>query len=223
MNVPREEWIGVPVPDPGIPKELVLAARNSIKDNVRVSNCGRRFWELTGGVLRCAACGYAMGTNFITPRATGYYRCSGRYRSGVRVCSETKVFRAEETEAFVWRFVSGVLKDPVRLERGLNEMLEREKTLASRGPDDEEEAWLKRLAELKTQEDRLLDLYLEGKVDVDRYEARAAQIKQARKTVEDELARSKSRAIHIELLERDKDALLNHYAQVVPESLQRKS
>jgi hypothetical protein len=26
----------------------VLAARDAIKDNERVSNCGRRFWELTG-------------------------------------------------------------------------------------------------------------------------------------------------------------------------------
>lgn len=54
VPVPREEWIGVPVPDPGIPRERVLAAREAIKNNKRVSNCGRRFWELTGGVLRCA-------------------------------------------------------------------------------------------------------------------------------------------------------------------------
>jgi hypothetical protein len=54
VAAPREEWIGIPVPDPGIPREWVLAAREAIKDNERVS---RRFWELTGGVLRCAACG----------------------------------------------------------------------------------------------------------------------------------------------------------------------
>jgi hypothetical protein len=66
VDVSREEWIGVPVPDPGIPSEWVLATRDAIKDNERVSNCGRRFWELTGGVLRCAACGSAMATNYIT-------------------------------------------------------------------------------------------------------------------------------------------------------------
>jgi site-specific DNA recombinase len=53
VDVPREEWICVPVPDPGITREWVLAAREAIKDNERVSNCGRRFWELTGGC--CAA------------------------------------------------------------------------------------------------------------------------------------------------------------------------
>ena len=40
VDVPWEEWIGVPVPDPGIPREWVLAARDAIKDNEKVSNCG---------------------------------------------------------------------------------------------------------------------------------------------------------------------------------------
>jgi site-specific DNA recombinase len=82
VDVSQEEWSGVPVPNPGIPREWVLAARDAIKDNERVSNCGRRFWGLTGGVLCCAACGSAMATNFITPRKTGYYRCGKRYRVG---------------------------------------------------------------------------------------------------------------------------------------------
>src|SRR5215217_5532360 len=47
----------------------------------------------------------------------------------------------------------------------------------------------------------------------------AAQIKQWRKTVEDELARIKGRAAHLEQLERDRDALLNHYSRIVPERL----
>ena len=106
MRVSREEWIGVPIPDPVIPREWVLSARNAIKVNEKVSNCGRRFWELTGSVLRCAACGGAMATNFITPRKTGYYRCGKRYRLGAHACSQGKNLRAEETETVVWGFVS---------------------------------------------------------------------------------------------------------------------
>ena len=53
LDVPREEWVGVPVPDSGIPREWVLAARQAIENYEKTSNCGRRFWELTGGVLRC--------------------------------------------------------------------------------------------------------------------------------------------------------------------------
>src|SRR4051794_32401973 len=46
---PKTEWIGVPVPDSGIPREWVDAAREAIKDNRRTANSGARFWELSGG------------------------------------------------------------------------------------------------------------------------------------------------------------------------------
>src|ERR687893_2057843 len=193
VDVSQEEWIGVPVPDPGIPREWVLAARDAIKDNERVSNCGRRFWELTGGVLRCAACGGAMATNYMTPRQTGYYRCGKRYRVGKHVCSQGKNIRAEETEAVVWSFVSRVLKSPERLRRGMDEMLDEMKTLTSRSPSDDEENWLKKLAEREAQEERLLDLYLEGKLEVSRYESRVSQLKLSRKTLEEELERIRDR------------------------------
>jgi site-specific DNA recombinase len=219
VDVPREEWIAVPVPDPGIPKEWVLAARDAIKDNERVSNCGRRFWELTGGVLRCAACGGAMATNYMTPRQTGYYRCGKRYRLGEHACSQGKNFRAEDTEALVWQFVSGILKDPAKLRRGINKMLDEMKTLASRHPSDDEETWLKKLAELESQEERLLDLYLEGKLEVGRYESRVSQLKQSRKSIEEELGRIRDRTSHIERLEHDRDALFSYYSQLAVERL----
>jgi site-specific DNA recombinase len=219
VDVPPEEWIGVPVPDPGIPREWVLAARNAIKDNVRVSNCGRRFWELTGGVFRCASCGSAMATNYITPRQTGYYRCGRRYRLGQHACSQGKNIRAEDTEAVVWGFVSSILKDPERLRRGIDEMLAREKASAPRDPGEDEEGWLKKLSELETQEERLLDLYLEGKLEVERYESRVSQIKQSRKTIEEELGRIKNRVAHIEHLEHNRDTLLSHYSRIAAERL----
>ena len=53
MLRPREEWIAVPVPDSGIPREVVDAARGIIKDNRAASKAGRRFWELSGGLVRC--------------------------------------------------------------------------------------------------------------------------------------------------------------------------
>jgi len=219
VDVPREESISVPVPDPGIPREWVLAARDAIKDNEKISNCGRRFWELTGGVFRCAACGSAMATNFITPRKTGYYRCGRRYRVGEYACSQGKNIRAEETEAAVWDFVSGILKDPERLRRGIDEMLDRERALTSRSPGDDEESWLKKLSELVAQEERLLDLYLEGKLEIGRYESRVSQIKQSRRTIEDELERIRNHAAHIERLEHDRNALVSHYSRIAADHL----
>jgi site-specific DNA recombinase len=219
VDVPREEWIGVPVPDPGIPKEWVLAARDAIKNNEKVSNCGRRFWELTRGVLRCAACGGAMATTFHPLRKMGYYRCGKRYRLGAHACSQGKNFRAEDTEAGVWNFVSNFLKDPERLRRGLDEMLDRESALNSRAPGEDEEGWLKKLSELEVQEERLLDLYLEGKLESDRYESRISQLKRSRKTIQEELEHIRNRTTHLERLERDRNALLSHYSQIAAEHL----
>ena len=76
-----------------------------------------------------------------------------------------------------------------------------------------------KLAELETQKERLLDLYLENKLDMDRYEKRHAQIEQSLKTVQGELTRIEGRAAHVDLLERDRDALLNNYSRIVPEHL----
>jgi site-specific DNA recombinase len=45
---PRDEWIAIPTPDAGVPREHVEAAREAIKDNVRPSNAGHRAWPLKG-------------------------------------------------------------------------------------------------------------------------------------------------------------------------------
>jgi hypothetical protein len=60
----------------------------------------------------------------------------------------------------------------VCLERGLDEMVEQEKALISRGPGQDTDTWLKKLAKLETQEERLLDLCMESRLEVDRYEKR---------------------------------------------------
>jgi hypothetical protein len=221
VEVPQDEWIGVPVPDPGIPREWVLAARDAIKNNEKISNCGRRFWELTGGMLRCAACGGAMATTFHPECKMGYYRCGKRYRLGTNACSQGRNFRDEDAESKVWNFVSSVLRDPERLRSGLDEMLNREKALSSRAPGEDEEQWIKKLSELEVQEERLLDLYLEGKLESDRYESRVTQLKRSRTTVQEELEHSRNRTARMERLEQDRDALLNYYSRIAVEHLDK--
>ena len=90
---PVEERIGVPVPDSGIPREWVDAARGNLSKNRKPANAGRRFWDLSAGILRCAACGRAMsparqeeGTS-TTPAArdrTGRIRAATRRNSTPR-------------------------------------------------------------------------------------------------------------------------------------------
>ena len=108
----------------------------------------------------------------------------------------------------MWNFVSSVLKDPERLRSGLDQMLDREKALSSRAPRENEEGWLKKLSELEVQEERLLDLYLEGKLELHRYELRITQLMRSRMTVQEEPEHIRNRTARIERLEQDRDALL---------------
>lgn len=109
----REQWLAIPVPDSGLPHDLVDAARAAIKGNRRSPRSGRRFWELSG-LLRCSRCGYMMNAQTTTGGRSRehvyfYYRCGGRYRSR-NGCDRDKSHHAEEVEARVWKYVRDLLK-----------------------------------------------------------------------------------------------------------------
>src|SRR5919107_397291 len=156
IDKPRSEWIAVPVPESGIPREWVDAAREAIKDNQRQSANGDRFWELSGGVLYCAECGCRMTVHATLDSRRGksycYYRCPKRGRHGVqKVCINGKHHRAAEAEAAVWNLVSGLLKAPERLRAGLDEMIEQERAGMRGNPDQEAASWMEKLSEVEQE------------------------------------------------------------------------
>jgi hypothetical protein len=63
---PRKEWIAVPIPNAGISRDWVDAAREAIKDNRPVSSTGRRQWPLSGG---CSCVADAGGGCSLTAQA----------------------------------------------------------------------------------------------------------------------------------------------------------
>ncbi len=217
VPAPREDWIAVPVPDAGIPKEWVLAAREAIRDNEWSSNAGDRMWELTGGVIRCAECSRAMSVNHIRVRGRAYYRCTGRYNGGVeRRCSMSHTVRAEDAEARVWGFVRGVLTDPERLTRGLDKMLEGER----KPPDKSDEAsWLRRVSNIDRKQERLLNLHLEGDITTATFRAKSAELREVRQGAQKELEACRQARSRVEDIERSKEALVAHYASLVPQGL----
>ncbi len=218
VQAPREEWIAVPVPDPGTPKEWVLAAREIIRENKWSFNAGYRTWELSGGLLRCAACGRTMSVNYLLAKDRGYYRCTGRYNGGVENrCSMSRTVRAEEAEAKVWEFVHGILTNPARLSAGLEKMQDNE---AAGAPAAEEEAfWLKQISEIERKEERLLDLRLEGDITTEQFRARSAAHQEAKEAATVSLETACSRRARLEDFERDKEALLEYHARLIPEDL----
>ena len=125
VTKPREEWIAVPVPDAGIPRELVDAARTTLRANARTSSAEERFWELSGGIVRCRLCGRRMSPSTTKKGGKTYhYRCDKRWQGNAAACSHEKHHRADRLEQMVWVFVSDYLKNPERLRTGLERMVE---------------------------------------------------------------------------------------------------
>ena len=222
---PRSEWVAVPVPDPGIPREWVDAAREAIKDNVRPSANADRVWQLSGGVLRCAGCGCRMGAHTTNDGKGGgrkyfYYRCPTRGRHGPHhACVNGRHYRAEPLEDYVWGFVAGLLKDPDRLRAGLERMVEREGASSRGNPDEEVRAWVERLGQIDRKRSGFQDVAAEGLITIDELRAKLAALEEGRKTATAEVERIRERAERARALESDKEALLRTYSAMVPAGL----
>jgi site-specific DNA recombinase len=220
---PKEEWVAVPVPDSGIPREWVDAARDTLKGNSVPSSAGRRVWEISGGIATCKVCGRNMMIHSVMPpRAKGrrfYYRCRTRSRDGAEACSHRKCHRAEEVESRVWDLISGLLKDPERLKAGLEEMIEQERAGLRGDPDQEAKAWLEKLSEVDQERRGYLRLAAKGRMTDEELDEALAELENIRETAEKELKAISARRETLENLERDKDALLEYYARMTPAAL----
>lgn len=217
----QEEQIAVPTPDPGIPRELVDAAREAIKDNHRAPSANRRFWELSGGLARCGLCGGRMQPDSKTVRGKHihYYRCAKHRKNGTAGCANYKSYPAPEIEAQVWNYVRGLLTDPETLREDLERMIELVREEMRGDPDREAQAWLRKLDETDRKRSGYLDLAAEGIMGRDELKTKLATLDETRKTAERELAALKDNERRIEMMERDKEAVLEHYAALSPAAL----
>jgi site-specific DNA recombinase len=220
---PKEEWIAVPVPYAGIPREVVDAARAAIKDNRRSPNAGRRFWELSGGILRCATCGHTTVSHSVRAHSGThyhhYYYCRNHHKHGDAECTHRKNHRAPDTEERVWDLISGLLKDPERLRAGLDEMVEAERAGMRGDPEAETLTWLARISTLDSKRSRYQDMAAEGHITFDELGAKLRELEGQRTTAEEELDNLQLRRARLEDLERDRETLLREYAGMLPERL----
>jgi site-specific DNA recombinase len=221
---PREEWVAVPVPDSGIPRETVEAARHIVANNKPCSSNGDRFWELSGGVLCCSECGRRMRTS-VTRKKDGkcyfYYSCASRREGNLSSCSNRKTHRAERIEPAVWDLVSELLTDPERLRAGLDAMVEQERSGSRGDPDREARAWLERLSEADRMRAGYQELAAKGLMTIEELSARLEELEATRRTAADELEAIRRRAERLAGLKQDRDTLMEFYAGAVPEDLER--
>jgi site-specific DNA recombinase len=219
---PKTDWIAVPVPCSGIPREWVDAARDAIEDNRRTSSAGQRTWTLSGGLFVCGACGRRMAavtTNRPNGKRYFYYRCPRRVQDGSSACSQAKYHAADNVESGVWNAVRRVLTEPDRLRAGLEHLIEQEGRGLRGNPEGEADAWLEKLAETDRKRNGYIDLAADGIMSREELKAKLAQLDETRRTAERELEALRVRRERLEEMQRDKDALLAHYAALAPEAL----
>ena len=223
----KSEWIAVPVPDAGISRELVEAARQTVLNYRPTSKAAGRFWELSGSIMYCAVCERVM-----KPQKTGYtkrsgekryvyyYRCPRAYGYDGK-CPHRKNLRADKLEPAVWDLVSGLLKDPERLREGLERMIGEERKDIGGDPDREARVWLEKLAEADRKRSGFQDMAAEGLITFDELRAKLADLEEIREFARQELEALEGRQACLRDLERSADTLLEHYADMVPEALNK--
>jgi hypothetical protein len=205
---------------------LVEAARQAIKDSRIPSRAGggKRFWELSGGVIFCDECGRRMKPDRKKGRDPttfyNYYRCNTHRDRGPEACPNRKKRRAEKIEREVWAFVSSLLQNPEQLKLDLERLIEEEKFMVRDDPEREAQTWLRKIEELDRQRARAQVLAIEGLLSHEELRAKLSQIEEGRQTAQRELAVLTSRKDKVEQLERDAEVLLSSYAEAVPEVLE---
>jgi site-specific DNA recombinase len=210
---PKEEWIAVPVPESGIPREWVDAAREEIKDNRRSPSTSGRFWELSGGLLRCGHCDANM-RNYLTLGSRDpdvwyfYYRCARRAEKGGEACPHKRMYPATDVERRVWEFVSDLLTDPDQLRADLYAMIEEERNGMHGEPEQEAKPWLNKLAQVESKRSRFQDMAAEGYITFDELGAKLSELEEIRTIAVEKVEAIRNYQECIEEMEKDRDALL---------------
>jgi hypothetical protein len=213
----RSEWIAVPVPDAGIPLDVLEAARRTVRDYKTGSRASGRVWELSGAVARCALCGRSVRPRPVkyklkdgSEKTMNYYRCSKAFGYSGR-CEHTKGYRAEELEGRVWDLVLSLLRDPERLRSALDKLIEQERRAHQGDPEREARAWLKKIAEVEHLRGRYQDMAAEGLITFDELRAKLESLEEKREAARRHLEALEDRRRRLAELEHDKATLLEAY------------
>jgi site-specific DNA recombinase len=219
---PKEEWVGVPVPDAGIPRETVDLAREAVKYN-RSSPRGKRFVELSGGVFLCGVCGRRITPNRRrrspdSPYMT-YYRCNTRHKRGREACTMGRRWRADTVEPLVWSHVVDMLIDTDRLQAGLQRLLGEERAQGYGDSDGEARIWTDKLTAIERKRSGFQDMAAQGLITFDELGVKLAELEANRAGAQRELEAIYYRRERLERLEKDTDEVMRTYSGALPGNL----
>ena len=103
----------------------------------------------------------------------------------------------------------GLLKDPERIQAGLDRLIEEERTSVGRDPGRDAEFWSKRMAEAERR--GYHRLAARGHMSDEELTAALSDLDEAREAAERELETARARGETLRRLEHDRDALMGSY------------
>ncbi len=136
---------------------------------------------LSGGVLRCAVCGYAITGENIRRRLAGggcnthvYYKCGNNHKPGDHPPVR---WRERELERAVLDELDSIRIPQPRLRAWFRDALEAMFADLTRAEAERRRLLAKRRSELAGMQDRLLNAFLQGVVDEAAFNAKAAELR----------------------------------------------
>jgi site-specific DNA recombinase len=218
----RSEWIAIPIPNAGIPKEVVESARRTLEQNRASSKADDRTWELSAGIFRCGHCGRAMATHAtFYIRKDGekaryhYYRCQNA-ATHKELCPYRRSYKADRLEEKIWQVVSQALKRPERLRAGLEEMIRQEEKALSNNPKKQAEIWRIRIFEVNEKRKRYQEMAAEGLIDFDELREKLFELDEQKELAEREIETLQEKEHRLDEMRREKDELLNNLVALTP-------
>jgi site-specific DNA recombinase len=177
-ELPRAEWIEIPVP-PIIGEDTFALAAERLQSNKKHAPRRTITLSVVQGLVSCAKCGYGLyrTSTRSTARTIYYYRCLGSdgwRRLGGPVC-DCRPVRQDLLDEVVWREIVRLLEDPGLIQEELDRRLE-----AARNADPtrrREEALRRDLARVRKSIERLLTAYQESLLSIEELRSRMPDLR----------------------------------------------
>ena len=185
---PQEEWIAIPVPAIIDERTHQQAKAQLARNSVLSFRNNTRNDYLLRCLLTCKTCGLAMFG--ITIRSgdgrpsNRYYKCHGKdclSRDLEQPCPQSRA-KADELDSAVWEHVKGLLNDPAKLLEQF-EAYARQADEKATKEDSENEVWRRQLRRLDREEERLIDAYQTGVIDLEDLKGRRSAIASKRQAL----------------------------------------
>ncbi len=161
---PKEEWIAVPTPAI-LTMETYEIAQRQVARNKTMSPRNSKREYLLSGLLFCKQCSRRLAGGAMSNAKSRYYRCTSRQRPDLHAGCLTKSVNADNVENLVWSALIKYLSDPNIILADLENSnhLNGQERLRE---DADMAALVGSELSLKAEDDRQLDAYGKGVIDI---------------------------------------------------------